>query len=51
MLAPLVPFLTPLEWRSRVSNLQPPAPEADALPLELSGPVLAATCYILIAKC
>ena len=37
---PLVPFLTPLVWRSRVSNLRPPASEGDALPLELSGPVL-----------
>ena len=29
----------PLVWRGKVSNPRPPAPEADALPLELSGPV------------
>ena len=34
-----VPFFTPLVWRGRGSNLRPPDPEADALPLELSGPV------------
>ena len=30
-----VPFFTPLVWRGRGSNLRPPDPEADALPLEL----------------
>ena len=32
-------IFTPLVWRGRGSNLRPPDPEADALPLELSGPV------------
>ena len=31
--------LAPLVWRGQVTNLPPPAPEADALPLALSGPV------------
>ena len=35
-----VPFFTPLVYRGRGSNLRPPDPEADALPLELSGPVV-----------
>ena len=30
----LVPFLMPLVWCDWVSNPQPPASEADALPLE-----------------
>ena len=35
---PLVPFLTSLVWHDQVSNTRPPAaPEAGALPLELSG--------------
>ena len=33
------PFLTPLVWRGPGSNPRPPAPEADALPFALSGPV------------
>ena len=37
----LVPFLMPLVWQGRVSNLWPPTPEADALPLELSLPYTA----------
>ena len=32
-------FLTPLVWRDQGSNPRPPAPEADALPFALSGPV------------
>ena len=36
---PLVPFLTPSVWHVQVLNPRPPAPEEDALPLELSGPV------------
>ena len=32
---------TPLVWHGQVSNPRPPDPEADALPLELPGPVTA----------
>ena len=57
----MVPFLTPLVLRTRYQTKRTSAPEATALPLELSGPVclrfhswkrqcLEKDCYIEIAS-